>query len=192
MVYFLLKNATDDSSIVYFQILVKTLVGKTLICEVNSEMDVFTLKQILEDKKGAPPDQQRLCIGEMILENNRTLSAYNIRPDDTLLLVIRLRGAMYRFTSGRQEFSYMPQMTADAVKNVLALELKDINVDRQSPPDLQDSLIQARIILSTCYHEIVRLPAPPQDTVKIMSIILSTSTENEKSNDTEDDDHDRP
>lgn len=42
------------------QIKVKTLTGKEIPIEINSEDKIFHIKELLEQKEGIPPSQQRL------------------------------------------------------------------------------------------------------------------------------------
>jgi ubiquitin C len=72
-------------------ITVKTLTGKTITVETDKDETVSSLKDKIAESEGVPADQQNLLLGEIKLENAKTLQDYSLTTQH-LSLVLTLRG----------------------------------------------------------------------------------------------------
>lgn len=69
---------------------VKTLTGKTVMLQVNSNDTVLALKQQIQAKEGVEVDHQCLVSGGKVLENQSTVSECGMQNQSILHLVLRV------------------------------------------------------------------------------------------------------
>ena len=69
------------------------MTGKTVSIQVDPSDTVATVKLRYQDKEGVPPDQQRLIASGKELKDGATLAESDVKSDDTLHLVLKLRQA---------------------------------------------------------------------------------------------------
>ncbi|KAK8440831.1 hypothetical protein RJF_2590 [Candidozyma auris] len=74
------------------QVKVKTLTGRDIPVDVESSDKVIRIKEMMEEKEGIPPAQQRLIFNGSQLNDEITIEESGIQAGASLHLVLTLRG----------------------------------------------------------------------------------------------------
>jgi len=96
--YAITKSIKSDNITIFVKILNRKNIVLTGIYPTDN---ILKLQNMIQDKEGIPPDQQRLFFAGKMLADNKVLADYNIVHGSKLHLILRLRGGMFNETSGK-------------------------------------------------------------------------------------------
>ncbi len=91
-----LKSFYQD---VLFKVYIKNMIGRSIEILITHQMSIEEIKMKVQDILGIPLDQQRLIFSGKELNDSKVAGMYNIANNDTIALVLRLRGGMHHVSS---------------------------------------------------------------------------------------------
>ena len=118
-------------SIFHMLIFIRTLTGKTFTLEVKASNTIGDIKIEIQDKVNIPLNQQILIFAGKQLENELTLSDYNIQNWSTLYLYLRSSPDMQ---------IYVNKVTAEPLQaeNIIILKVNSLNTIENVKATIQD------------------------------------------------------
>ncbi|GKC15192.1 polyubiquitin-A isoform X3, partial [Tanacetum coccineum] len=124
----------------WIPIYVKTHTGKILSLQVKSSDTIGDLKIKIKEVDDILPYKQNLFfIGEQLLDNNCTLTDYNIHPESTLFLVPVCRGRMKIYV----ETIRGNTVPLDVISRYTIGEVKSLIQDKEGIPTHNQTLVYA-------------------------------------------------
>jgi ubiquitin C len=126
---------------------IKTLTGEAVMLDVEPTSTIAEVKQKYQDKEGVPVAAQRLSFAGQELQDDRTLSHYNIRHGSTLQLVLQVvmqtRGTGSSMEMTRGQGTPIPPGEAGAM--VISVKLVGRTIELDTEPADTIKSVQEKI-----------------------------------------------
>ena len=88
----LINGPYSGEGSVGMKVYIKSMTGKNFWLDVRPSSTIGEVKCLIWDKEGIPACQQRLVFNSEQLEDDRTLSEYQIQKESTLHLLLKISG----------------------------------------------------------------------------------------------------
>jgi hypothetical protein len=123
------------------QIFVLLPQGNSITLDVEASDTISLVKALVKQKEGIPRAEQRLLHSDNDLEDDKSLSDYNIQNDDTLVLAMRLDGAGKRARAAMAGGTKMDRAAKlDALKESIGLATVRVNASMVVTNPVQNTL----------------------------------------------------
>ncbi|XP_072923055.1 uncharacterized protein [Hemitrygon akajei] len=115
--------STSDERFDKMRLQVKFITGEGIELDVDPSIQVSTLKMKIQQKTNVPISQQRLMVqnGQSVeMQDNRSLSYYNLNPSPTVMLLVRKEESMQIFLQNDKgkttTYDVLPSETVQSFK----------------------------------------------------------------------------
>ena len=96
---------------------IKLLTEKTISLEVETSNTILSVKEKIKEKENIHPTRQKLLFERKELNDNRTLTDYNIKNESTLQLILRSQILFFVKTLTKQSIMIKAQLS-DSILNI--------------------------------------------------------------------------
>lgn len=121
-------------------IIFKTLTGKIIPVTIFNTDTILKLKQSLFKLEGIMIDDQRLIYNGSKLEDNKQIYQYNIDNNDTIHLILRLRGGMFHKSSARADFMSITHINTIETGLKMLMHMKSYKIQLELLNELEHRL----------------------------------------------------
>lgn len=112
---------------------IKTLKGKTIRFSIDPMISADNFRELIQDKEGIPPEQQRLIFNGKQLEDHRPLAMYGVSNGSIISLVLRLRGGMFQASSSRKDMQKLTEQDQHKLDIKIVFPNGELTTIRMSP-----------------------------------------------------------
>lgn len=73
-------------------ITIRTLAGRKVVLDFESNQKIIEIKESLQEKEGIPKEQIRLIYAGKVLNDEHMIEDCDIQPGSTLMMALNLKG----------------------------------------------------------------------------------------------------
>ena len=166
--------------IAYFPIMIKSMTGKYTTISIHDKMTIEEIKMELEKIDKIPIHQQRLVYNGKELQDTQCVESYNLKINDMIHIVLRLRGGMFHETSSRKDHTSLKNDTCILVDSSTSVSATSLNVIIVNEPSLSEKENEIkRLEMMIRLHKYGLLPRNSYFASNVASNVKEVSSDSE-------------